>query len=455
MAKLKEIQYEHHDFMKLSGIPWFAEAANHPGLARGGIYLLSGPPGAGKTTIALQVATDLASRGRKVLYLALEQSPSDIKQKIDKQVFPHRKGLKLSQKEQFDSLKEGLKKVDQQLQKKNEEETIEEHFYIDSNVSGMEALPDFLARKVLGAGRYEDVELIIVDSIQGLGTAPTSSKPYQKLFEFNRWAKEQGITVLLIGHITKGGAIAGPRSLEHNVDCVFYLRKAMRLRPLFVPKNRFGPERHEPLTLIMDANGCLEKSKHVKARASHAFGFIPSSLIEVQALVKLPKYGDKPGIKAPYLPRQKLSQLVGTISNMHEIDISDLTFEINCAIPGGLPYRTTIDLPLSISMLSSYFQRQIPLGSLFVGELDLFQTIRPISDQVCSGLAEVMIPSETSPLAYSIRRLYISQENEASMRELLLQQQASDIDVRGIQTLENLVEMLWPDIVEKPSDKNG
>jgi len=249
----------------------------------------------------------------------------------------------------------------------------------------MEALPDFLARRVLGAGRYENVKLIVVDSIQGLGTAPTSSKPYQKLFEFNRWAKDHNITVLLIGHITKGGAIAGPRSLEHNVDCVLYLRKAMRLRPLFVPKNRFGPERHEPLTLIMNSYGCLEKSKHAKARASHAFGFIPGILIEVQALVKLPKYGDKPGIKAPYLPRQKLSQLVGTISSMHEIDISDLTFEINCAIPGALPYRATLDLPLCISMLSSYFQRQIPIGSLFVGELDPKQAYSSFLDMPWRG----------------------------------------------------------------------
>ena len=448
MAKLIEIKYESHDFMKLRRMPWFAEAVNHPGLARGGIYLLSGPEGGGKTTIALQITADLASSGHKVMYLAFEQSPSDIKQKFEKQVFPHLKGAKPSKEETFNSLNEGLAKVQKKLQTENDEQRIGENLFIDQSLNGMEDLPRFLARRVLGAREYGDVHLIVVDAIQGLGTAPTSSKPYQSLFEFNRCAKERGITVLLIGHITKGGTIAGPRSLAHNVDCILYLRKAMRLRPFFVPKNRFGPERHEPLTLMMNNIGCLEKSKHAKARASQAFGFIPNTLIEVQALVKLPKYGDKPGIKAPYLPRQKLRQLVGTISNMHEIDISDLTFEINCAIPGGLPYRATLDLPLSISMLSSYFQRQIPPGALFVGELDLFQTIRPISPQLCANLSETLIPSDMSPLAHLVECLYISSDNGANMKEFFTQQGNSKIEVHGVQTLENLIEMLWPDVIE-------
>ena len=259
------------------------------------------------------------------------------------------------------------------------------------------------------------------------------------------------MAVILIGHFTKGGAIAGPRSLEHNVDCVFYLRKAMKLRPLFVPKNRFGPERHEPLTLIMNDNGCLEKSKHVKAKASNAFGFlpgVPGDLIEVQALVKLPKYGDKPGIKAPYLPRQKLSQLVGIISSLHEIDISDLTFEINCAIPGGRPYRETLDLPLAMSMLSSYFQRQIPPGSLFVGEVDLFQTIRPIPAGLLGSIVEILRPEGGSPLAHIIEQIYISNESHDEL-EHLLRQAGLNVKVNGISNLETMIEIMWPEVIIK------
>lgn len=449
MPKLNEITFEKHEFMKLRGIPWFAEATNHTGLVRGGIYLLSGPPGGGKTTLALQISVDLASTGRKVLYLALEQSPSDIKQKVEEQIFNCWRGEKLNKVEKL-SLEEGLKKAEKIIEIEGIEQRVKDNLIIDASVSGMDALPDFLARQVLGAtGIYQDVKLIVVDSLQGLGTAPTSSKPYQRLFEFNRWAKEHGITVILIGHITKGGAIAGPRSLEHNVDCVIYIRKAMKLRPLFVPKNRFGAERHEPLTLIMNSNGCLEKSKHVKAKASQAFGFLTSivgDLIEVQALVKLPKYGDRPGIKAPYLPKQKLSQLVGIVSSMHDIDISDLTFEINCALPGGRPYSVTLDLPLAMSMLSSYFQREIKPGSLFVGELDLFQNIRPISSAHCNLLLEVLTPSEQSPLAHCINRVYISETNSNEISSCL-SKKGINVQVIGVATLEQLIHLMWPDVM--------
>jgi len=451
MPKLSEIAYERHGFMKLPRIPWFAEAANHEGIAHGGVYLLSGPPGGGKTTLALQIAVDLASCGRKVLYLSLEQSPSDIKHKVEKQIFPRRRRDAGAGPVTSNSMHDGVVAAKRLQRSGSDEARIEENFSIDDSVSSMEALPDFLARQVLGGSSpHSDAALIIVDSIQGLGTAPTSSKPYQRLFDFNRWAKEDGIAVILVGHVTKGGAIAGPRSLEHNVDCVLYLRKAMRLRPLFVPKNRFGPERHEPLTLVMDDLGCLEKSKHVRARASQTFGLLdggPGGIVEVQALVKLPKYGDKPGIKAPYLPRQKLSQLIGIVSSLHEIDISDLTFEVNCALPGGRQYRETLDLPLAMSMLSSYFQRQIPEGTLFAGELDLFQNVRPLSSGWRGALADALSPDPDRPLAHCVRRVYVSGECADEVR-LALGESRPEVDVHGLATLEDAVKAMWPDAVE-------
>ncbi|MEM1668673.1 MAG: ATPase domain-containing protein [Thermofilaceae archaeon] len=463
MPKLGEITAEKYGFLKLPGIKWFSEATSTQGLAEGGVYLLSGAEGSGKTNLALQIGVDLAVQGYKILYLALEQSPSELKHRIEYLILPARWELEDSDEERdrretantkitgLDPavLKQLRKKLEteenRQQRQAIETQRVCENFFIDSSVSGMEGLPDFLARQVL-RGPYYGVKLIVVDSIQALGTAPTSSKPYQRLYEFNRWAKEAGITTLLIGQVTKGGAIAGPRSLAHNVDCVLYLRKAMKLRPLFVPKNRFGPERHEPLALVVNKFGCLEKSKHAKAKASYVYGFSGEDFVEVQALVKLPKYGERPGIKAPYLPKQKLVQLVGIASSVHDIDISDLAFEINCALPGGRPYKTYLDLPLVVSMLSSYFQRSTPLGSLFLGEVDLLQKIRPLPMDACRKLAEILLNSEDYPLARQIGVIYGAAETCEHL-ESFLNDLGSTIACKTVNTLEELINVLWPDVV--------
>jgi DNA repair protein RadA/Sms len=200
------------------------------------------------------------------------------------------------------------------------------------------------------------------------------------------------------------------------------------------------------MTLILDKWGCLTKSKHTKVKASRAFGYLPGhpDLIEVQALVKLPKYGERPGMKAPYLPKAKLSQLVTITSSLEDIDLSDLTFEINCAIPGGRPYFHTLDLPLVVSMLSSYFQRPIPSGSIFVGEVDLASEIRPMQESSLPGLAEILAPNNLSPLAQQAESIFVAERNERDVKVLLADKNLK-IKVQPVTTLESLVRVLWPD----------
>ncbi len=405
--------------------------------------------------MALQIAVDLGAQGYKVLYLALEQSPAELRNRVDRLILPARwEGATQGEAPHSDSRKvvRDLRDLRQVARSREREEELRDrqtkerdlvydHLYMDSSASGMEALPDFLTRQVLGHGPYEGTNLLVVDSIQALGTAPTSSKPYQRLFEFNRWAKEHGIATLLIGQVTKGGAIAGPRSLAHNVDCVLCLRKAMRLRPLFVPKNRFGPERHEPLTLITNKFGCLEKSRHLRPKASVAYGFLHDELIEVQALVKLPEFGERAGIKAPYLPREKLRQLVGIISSIRDIDMSDLTFGINCAIPGGRGYRSVLDLPLAVSMLASYFQRGIPAGSLFYGELDLFQNVRPMEEAEMNRLADLLVDR-----GQRVRSVYLSSASSEGFTKAL-SERGLDVSISPVASIEDVIARLWPDVV--------
>ena len=150
-----------------------------------------------------------------------------------------------------------------------------------------------------------------------------------------------GLICFLVGHITKKGQIAGPKDLEHNADCVLHLRRAFSLRPLFVPKNRFAPAIFDPIVAIMDANGRLTKSKLNAAQSASVYGYagMGDELAEGQASVSLPKYGSRSGLNAPYLPQKKIRQLIGVLSALKDIDLADLSYQINCYLPKKQSYR--------------------------------------------------------------------------------------------------------------------
>src|SRR6266850_1827849 len=231
MPRLDNIPDGVAEIIEANSIPWFSQTAA-PGLVRGGSYLLAGSPGIGKSTLASQLAGGLAKQGIKVVYVSTEQGLADLKRAVHR-IHGARNG-RLSQR-------------------------LRDNYFIDDSVGDIDNLPRFLSRRVLSKGDdYHGAQVILIDSIQGRGLAATATQKYHALYEFIENAKAQGIVTILIGHVTKRGEIAGPRDLEHNVDCVLYIRSAFRLRLLFVPKNRFGPARLEPLVLTMDAKGRLK-----------------------------------------------------------------------------------------------------------------------------------------------------------------------------------------------------
>jgi len=195
------------------------------------------------------------------------------------------------------------------------------------------------------------VEVIAIDSVQGRGLSSNAVNKFQALFEFAALARAQGLVVILVEHVTKNGMIAGPKTLEHNVDCILYLPRAFRLRPFFVPKNRFGPAVNDPVVLIMDEQGRLTKSRLSVAKLSAVFGYsgVGDGVTEVQAAVSLPKYGCRPELLAPFLPEKRIRQLVGVLSTLREIELADLSYQINCYLPRQQRYREELDLPLAIA----------------------------------------------------------------------------------------------------------
>src|SRR6266566_775534 len=413
MPRIGEIVRKGSEFIEVPSLPWLNRALNG-GFVRGAVYLLAGGPGLGKTTLTNLLLGDMASRGRKVLYISTEQALGEFRTALERL---HAKGGILPN-------------------------AIVQNFYADDTVDDVDALPKFLTRKLLTAGEeYHGVEVIAIDSVQGRGLSSNATRKYTALYEFSNMARAQGLVLILVGHVTKSGAIAGPKNLEHNVDCILYLRRAFRLRPFFIQKNRFGPDVSEPIVLIMDERGRLVQSPLSTAKRTTVYGFSGAGdeLTETQASVSLPKYGCRPELLAPFLPEKRVRQLLGVLNKLAEIDLTDLSYHINCYLPGHQRYREELDLPLSVALLSSYLQRPVPGNTLFAGELDLTTRVRSPEHGYLRTLAAALL----GPKVDMIRTVFVAKEAAARLSRFQAEKDGPRlgdiVQVTGVTDLEEVL----------------
>jgi DNA repair protein RadA/Sms len=388
---------------------------------KGGIYLLAGQPGIGKSTLAIQLAVDLARAGSRTLYILTEQSKEELAQRA----------RLITSNWTAAAVVESLKRVEP-----------------EDGVYDIETLPSFLSHQVMSpSGKYHGASFIVLDSVQGHGLAATATRKYRQVYEFCRQCKSAGITVLLVAHVTKRGEIAGPKDLEHNVDCVLVMRKAMTYRPLFVPKNRFGPAVLKPVPLEMDKNStALSLAPHSEAVSTVARSFLGRdfSLPEVQASVSLPTYGGRGRITAPGLPRREIEQLANCISQIPDMNIDDLDYTIHCRLPGGRRYHNFLGLPLSVALIASYLQKDIPAHHLYIGEIDLLRKVREVPDHLVTQLWEAIQANEIRrPL-----RLFLPPESARLLRETL-----EGVTVVACDRLDDAVFLTWPEL--RQSDNGG
>jgi len=383
----------------------------------GGIYLLAGQPGIGKSRLSTQIALDLGKRGIRTLYVLTEQS------------------------------KDELAKVARQMTSewpRNEVNGALACVLPEDGLYDIENLPSFLAHQVMSpSGKYYGVKLIIIDSIQGHGLSAGATRKYKQVYEFCRQCKSAGITVLLVAHVTKKGDVAGPKDMEHNVDCILVMRRAMIYRPMFVPKNRFGPAIFKPIPLEMDkTTTVLKLSPHSESVSSVARSYLGRQigLAEAQASVALPAYGNRGKITAPGLPRREIEQLTTCISQLPDMQIEDLDYTIQCRLPGDKRYRSLLGLPLCMALIASYIQKDIPSYHVYLGEIDLLRKVREVPDQVLVDLWEQLADPTAGILPRPIRVFCPSESAH------LLQDEVEGATVVACERLEDAVYMTWPEL---------
>ncbi len=403
---------EHCEIELSDSLAWLHQRIHK--FVSGGIYLLAGQPGIGKSRLSTQIALDLGRRGAKTLYILTEQSKDD------------------------------LAKVARQMTsdwpRKDAEKALG-NIFPEESVYDIENLPTFLGHQVLSSsGNYHGVKLIIIDSVQGHGLSAGSTRKYKQLYDFCRQCKADGTTVILVTHVTKKGDVAGPKDMEHNVDCILVMRRAMIYRPMFVPKNRFGPAIFKPIPLEMDkATTALKLSPHSDSVSSVARSYLGQNIgiVEAQASVSLPQYGNRGKITAPGLPRKEIEQLTTCISQLPEMQIEDLDYTIQCRLPGDRHYRSLLGLPLCMALIASYIQKDIPDYFYYLGEIDLLRKVREIPDELTLDLIEKLNSKEfVKPV-----RIFCPKETARTLKF-----EVASATIVACERLDDAVFMTWPEL---------
>jgi len=319
------------------------------GLSLGSVCLLGGEPGIGKSTLLLQVAATLAA-ARPVIYASGEESTEQI---------AHRA---------------------RRLALRGEQLTL---------------LSDNSLESILALSAERRAALLVIDSIQTMQTSEVETSPgsAQQLRECTaalvRYAKRSGTAVMIVGHVTKDGAIAGPKLLEHLVDTVLYFDAdaGSRYRMLRATKNRFGPV-NELGFFAMSEAGLREVKNPSAIFLSRNPQPVPGSLvmvardggrpllIEVQALVDRTRFA-APRRVAQGVDANRVAMLLAVMSRHAEIALSEHDVYVN--LVGGLEIgETATDLPLALALVSSLRNVALPSTLVAFGELGLTGEVRPV-----------------------------------------------------------------------------
>ncbi len=335
------------------------------GLVPGAMVLVGGEPGIGKSTLLLQVVARLEAAGQRTLYVSGEESPLQVKLRAER---------------------------------------------LGEQAGGVSLVTETLLETILATASAPDpndprpLSVLVVDSIQTVHTDALEGAPgnvgqvRECASRLMRFAKERGVAVFVIGHVTKGGGIAGPKTLEHIVDTVLYFEGEGSLdhRILRATKNRFGSV-DEIGVFKMAATGLLPVSnpsalflgdRQDVSSGSAVCALMEGTrpvLVEVQALAARAGFGT-PQRVANGIDGRRLALLLAVLDKRGGFSCADL--DVFCNVVGGMRVQEpAVDLAVACAIASSVTDRPLPAHAVFLGELGLGGEVRAVT-QVERRLAE-------------------------------------------------------------------
>jgi DNA repair protein RadA/Sms len=321
------------------------------GIVPGSVILIGGEPGIGKSTLLLQTAARLQEAALRTLYASGEESPEQVRLRADR---------------------------------------------LAENAGRVLLLGETRLEAVLAAAEETQAQFLVLDSIQTVYTESLEGAPgsvgqvRESAALLMRFAKERGVATVVVGHVTKGGNIAGPKTLEHIVDTVLYFEgePALDYRLLRATKNRFGSIDElgvfrmtgQGLEPVLNPSAVFLGNRSAGTVGSAVTAVMEGSrpvLVEVQALAAPSGYGTPQRVATGVDPR-RLAVLLAVLEMRAGARFAQQ--DVFVQVAGGLKLaEPAADLAVAAALLSSLHNRPTRPDALYLGELGLSGEIRPIA----------------------------------------------------------------------------
>jgi len=329
------------------------------GIVPGSIVLIGGEPGIGKSTLLLQVAARLASDDKRTLYVSGEESAAQVRLRADR---------------------------------------------LTESAGEVLFLGETDLQRILAQTEEHAPAVLFVDSIQTTYSEDIEGAPgnvgqvRECAARLQRFAKDNDVAVFLVGHVTKGGTVAGPKTLEHIVDTVLYFEETGSLdhRVLRATKNRFGGVDEigvfrmtaQGLVPVANPSELFLRDRNTGVSGSAVVATMEGTrplLVEVQALCTRASYGAAQRVTAGY-DRQRLALLLAVLEQRAGIAFGELDVFLN--VVGGIRVvETAGDLAVCAALVSAIGNRELPPSAFYAGEVGLGGELRAVS-QIERRLAE-------------------------------------------------------------------